>query len=329
MSCEKYKTKQILDSECIGDSLDTLNNNFNVLRGAYCDIREEIAKRLRLMNQSVALKGFATVIDFSGTRVTTLTSPTVHPYESVDALDFSGVGKTVFIPITGVTRIIAGQNVTIESDSVNPGQGYVKINFELPPRPKQTRTFFFFEDGKTDVTNRPSMTRIQNFLNQEVKLRSGKNLSFTNNIAGTDEDYRTNRNWDVSKTGDEAFVIYYKTYRNEIELAAAGTLLKSGYNVTQPRPGRLENYSCWGKGGTRGHSANITGVTGTSYRINWPSDTSKRSVLVVITYKFVFNGAEYVPVTSDVSGAWPKYSYGFRQASTAGDNTTVGASTVL
>jgi hypothetical protein len=319
MSCEKYKTKQIQETECIGDSLDTFNNNFNVLRGAYCDIREELAKRLRIMNQSVALRGFSTVIDFSGTRVTSLTSPTIHPYESVDALDFSGIGKTVYIPITGVTRIIAGQNVTIESDSVNPGQGYVTVNFELPPRPKQTRTFFYFEDGKTNATNKPSMTRVQNFLNEEVKLRSDKNLSFTNNTAGTDEDYRTNRNWDVSRPGDEAFVIYYKTYRNEFQIAPAGSLAKSGYNVT----GGMQNYRCWGKGGRRGYSAKITGVSGKSYTISWPSDTAKRSVLVVITYKFVFNGVEYIPVTSDVSGSWPKYSYGLRQASTSRFSTVV------
>jgi hypothetical protein len=48
--------------------------------------------------------------------------------------------------------------------------------------------------------------------------------------------------------------------------------------------------------------------------MTWPSDTTERSVLVTVTYKFRYSGSEYVPVINDDTGQWPKYSYSINAA---------------
>jgi hypothetical protein len=298
MSCEKYKTKNIPSEECIGDSLEKINDNFFVLRNAYCDIRTELNNRLRIMNQSVPLPEYTETIVFSGTRVSVRVTPGDDPYDLTDNLLDNGVHKTVFIPVTGVTQILAGSNITLESTQPG-GRGEVTVNFDLPPRAKQIRTFMFYEDGNNNALTRPSYTRLQNFINNNLKVGPNQNLPVTTNSETTD----------ISRENDEIYIVYFKTARNRATIAAGGSQAYTGYK------GQLVSGPTFGGGEPgRPSSQSITSKGEKSYTATWPSDTADRSALVTITYKFRFTGTEYVPIINDETGAWPKYSYSLHQS---------------
>lgn len=306
MSCNKYKTTEINSKECIGDSLEKINNNFLVLRNAYCDIRTELNNRLRVMNQSIPLPEYTETIIFSGTRVSVRAASGDNPYDFYEGEVGDGTYKSVYIPVTGVTRILAGSYITLES-SQPQGRGVVTVNFDLPPRPKQIRTFMFTEDGQSGAMNRPSYTRLQSFINSRLKIGVNENIPITTNSYSTD----------VSRENDEIYIIYFKTARNNLTIAAAGSQAYTGFKA------QVTNISFGGSESGRASSQGIKDAQTGSYTASWPSDTAERSVLVTITYKFRYTGTEYVPVISDSTGQWPKYSYSIH-AEPPGQVTEIG-----
>jgi hypothetical protein len=191
-----YSVDEIQGKECLSDSLDIINNNFFVLDEASCELKDEVYKHIKVSTEYVQ--------PLSGTgRVEPL--PENSNYRTTFVLNFSGEGvdvtengvlKTVTIPITGVTGIKAGRNVTIQATGLTndgdikggylpvpaggSGQGDVIINAILPDSPRQIRTFFYYgptpatnpgTKQKVDITNSlPTYGTIQNFINSQLGI---------------------------------------------------------------------------------------------------------------------------------------------------------------
>jgi hypothetical protein len=220
MPCSRYPNQVISLDECIGDSLDKINLNFNVLQNGICDIELETLKRLYIYDENIPLPDSTNVIDFSGTRCWLLSA---EPDPNTPYVN----KKVVYVPLTGVQQIIAGDNITLESnprrydrDGNVLGVGEVTIHFEVPPPPRQYRTLFYGNLTNTDPTPnsaRPTNDAVVQFVNDPVLNLSADSLQ-----------------------GDEMYVIYQKVGRYTYELTPASSLDQSvsvNYSITNGNGG--------------------------------------------------------------------------------------------
>ena len=213
--------------ECIGDSLDKLNETFGKVQEVLCNLNTQVNRRLRVEYNGQPVFGTAPdgtvvtiddpntnvgdtfVLNFSGAGIEAFIDPPgAGRGEYFDSMGRYNPRKTIYVPITGVLSLSAAEtiiddNITTpqveiySSDGILPGEGNVVLRVRAPRPPKQVRSFFYHgpsaainsTSGMGDGANSiPSVTLIEDFVNQ-----LGINTPT------------------ISRTGDEAWVIYQKT----------------------------------------------------------------------------------------------------------------------
>ena len=195
-----YPIVTIPSTDCVGDSLEALNDNFDNLNAAACDLNELVSKRLWLEDDNTLIEGDTFTLNFSGSQI----AVTTHPHNPLYPLESATDRKTIYIPLTGVLSLSAGDTVVddtvlypkIEIASYTgqlSGQGNVVMRLRVPPPIKQIRTLYYYGEMQSGVNSYPTPTRITSFVNELL------------NTSKPDIVYSINRK------NDEVYVIYQKT----------------------------------------------------------------------------------------------------------------------